>query len=141
MIFSSRFKIAIVRFFQLALPVFSVLFFTEDFPNMLFKSLWLVALIVFEVIAQSTVNAIVTENGIAYRRLLGPKQIAWDSIESARLWVATGGVVLRLKDRPLWRRYLFLLDSSPSITRVLASDPIERDPGVTRLIAKLTVSE
>ncbi|MGC2164208.1 MAG: PH domain-containing protein, partial [Silvibacterium sp.] len=115
MTFSSRFNIAVIRIFQVLMPIFTVATFTKAFPPPADKIAWLIALVAWEWFSYNIVRAFVDADGITYYRWFGTRHVRWDMIRSVLPWKAAGGVVLLTNRSFLLSRYLFLLDSRPGI--------------------------
>lgn len=129
----------VIRVFQITMALFAFVTLSPHFTAPLSDGIWMIALVAWEWFTFNIVRASLDSDGLTYYRFAGSRHISWDTIRSATLWRAAGGVVIRLENRPLLLRYLFLLDSKPNVDRlttVTQDDPIS----IVQLRQKLKIS-
>lgn len=83
---------------------------------------YLLPLCVVEVALYGIVDGRVVDGGIEYRRWFRWRLVTWDSIERARQNPYTREITLRLANRSLFGRYLFLGRPRPPLSQIWQGD-------------------
>lgn len=110
--FGSRWSVVYVRVVQIVLFLIALLFLPQRSEGMV-AWLPLLMLALVKILLLGFVQAMVTDDGLTFRRWKSWKLVRWSEMEKITQHPLTRQVVVRIAGRQMWSRYLLLSRPKP----------------------------